>query len=109
MSEQRQEYPSQERHEPAVSVSHLIHTLGKYLPAILLGMAAVMVVYIIVATAAYLLSPSQRSTSQAFRLDFKGADHGEYPNGVKFSTTEIVSAPIVTARVAGVAAASKAA
>jgi hypothetical protein len=95
MSEQRQEFQSQERHEPAVSVSHLIHTLGKYMPAIMLGMAAVMVVYIIVATAAYLLSPSQRSTAQAFRLDFKGAERGEYPNGVKFSPNEIVSAPIL--------------
>lgn len=65
------------------------------MPLIALGMAAVMVGYIIVATAAYLLSPSQHTTSQAFRLDFKGAESGEYPNGVKFSTTEIVSPPIL--------------
>jgi hypothetical protein len=95
MPEQRQDYQHSDRPESAISISHLVHTLRTYLPAIALGMAAVMIAYIIIATAAYLLSPSQRSTSQAFRLDFKGADHGEYPNGVKFSTNEIVSAPIL--------------
>ncbi len=95
MSEQRQEFPGPDRSEHPVSVSHLVHTLRKYLLAISLGMGAVMVGYIIIASAAYLLSPSQRTTWQAFRLDFKGADRGEYPNGLKFSTNEIVSVPIV--------------
>jgi hypothetical protein len=95
MPEQRQEFHSIDRTEYPISVSHLVHTLRKYLPVLSLGMAAVMVGYIIIATAAYLLSPSQRSTSLPFRLDFKGADRGEYPNGLKFSTNEIVSTPIV--------------
>src|SRR5688572_19801343 len=58
-------------------------------------MAAVTVGYVIIATAAYLLVPAQHVTTQSFRLDFKGADRGEYPNGTKFSTTEIVSPPIL--------------
>lgn len=95
MPEQRHDLPHPERAEPAWSVSHLIHTLQKYLPVIALGMVAVMVGYLIVAAAAYLLAPSQRVTSQSFRLDFKGADRGEYPNGMKFSQIEIISAPIV--------------
>jgi hypothetical protein len=95
MPEPRQEFANPDRSEHPVSISHLVHTLRKYLPVIALGMAAVTVAYVIVATAAYLLTPSQRITSQAFRLDFKGADRGEYPNGTKFSTTEIVSAPIL--------------
>lgn len=95
MPEPRQDFATHERSEQPVSISHLIHTLRKYLPVIALGMAAVTVAYVIIATAAYLLTPSQRVTTQAFRLDFKGADRGEYPNGMKFSPTEIVSAPIL--------------
>lgn len=95
MPEPRQDYATHDRPEHPVSISHLIHTLKKYLPVIVFGMAAVTVGYVIIATAAYLLTPAQHVTSQAFRLDFKGADRGEYPNGTKFSTTEIVSPPIL--------------
>lgn len=95
MSEQRQEFQISDRSQYPISISHLVHTLKKYLPVISLGLAAVMVGYVIIATAAYLLSPSQRMTSQPFRLDFKGADRGEYPNGLKFSTNEIVSTPVL--------------
>jgi hypothetical protein len=94
MHEPRQDF-SHERSEPSTSLSHLVHTLSKYMPAIILGMVAVTVGYIIIATALYLLAPAQRATSQGFRLDFKGAERGEYPNGMKFSTNEIVSAPIL--------------
>jgi hypothetical protein len=95
MPEQRHDLSQSDRAEPAWSVSHLIHTLQKYFPVILLGMVAVMVGYVIVAAAAYLLAPSQKVTSQNFRLDFKGADHGEYPNGTKFAPSEILSGPVV--------------
>jgi hypothetical protein len=95
MPEQRHDLPHPDRAEPAWSVSHLIHTLQKYFPVIALGMVAVMIGYVIIAAAAYLLAPAQRVTTQMFRLDFKGADRGEYPNGLKFSPTEIISAPII--------------
>lgn len=95
MPEPRQDFANPDRSEHPVSISHVVHTLRKYLPAIALGMAAVMVAYVIIATAAYLLSPAQYVTTQTFRLDFKGADRGEYPNGIKFSTAEIVSPPIL--------------
>lgn len=95
MSEQRQDFPSPDRSQHPISISHLVHTLRNYLPVISLGFVAVMVGYVIIATAAYLLSPSQRMTSQPFRLDFRGADRGEYPNGQKFATSEIVATPIL--------------
>lgn len=95
MPEPRQDFSSSDRSEHPVSISHLVHTLRLYLPVIALGMAAVTIAYIIIATAAYLLTPSERVVSQTFRLDFKGADRGEYPNGTKFSAPEIVSAPIL--------------
>lgn len=95
MPEPRQDFANSDRSEHPVSISHLIHTLRRYLPVILVGMAAVTIGYVIIATAAYLLTPAQHDTSVPFRLDFKGADRGEYPNGTKFSTTEIVSPPIL--------------
>jgi hypothetical protein len=95
MPEPRQDFASPDRTEHPVSISHLVHTLRKYLPVIALGMATVTVGYVIIATAAYLLVPAQHVTTQSFRLDFKGAERGEYPNGTKFSATEIVSAPIL--------------
>ncbi len=84
-----------EHADPPVSVSHLVRTLGAYLPVITLSILAVLVGYMIVAATAYLLAPSQRVTSLPFRLEFQGADRGEYPNGTKFSGAEIVSTPIV--------------
>ena len=81
--------------EAPVSVSHLIHTLGAYRAVIVMSMIGVAIAYLIVALALYLTAPAQRTTSQPFRLDFQGANEGTYPNGVKFSTSEIVSVPVL--------------
>ena len=78
-----------------MSISHLVHTLNAYAPAILLSAAAVTVLYIIIAVAIYVLSPTQRITSQKFRLDFEGASDARYPNGIKFSSSDITSTPIL--------------
>ena len=80
-----------------MSISRLVHTLNAYAPAILLSLAAVAVLYIIVAVAIYVFSPTQRITSQKFRLDFEGASEGKYPNGIKFSSSDITSTPILLA------------
>lgn len=79
----------------SLSISHLVHTLQRYLSVIALTMAAVAVGCAVLAIAAYLLAPYQRVTSQPFRLEFKGATVGEYPNGVKFSAAEITGTPIL--------------
>jgi len=78
-----------------VSISIVVRTLRAYLPIISLAMAAVAVGYLIVALAIYILAPASRVTSLAFRLEFDGADRGEYPNGTKFSPTEILSTPVL--------------
>lgn len=77
------------------SVSHLVHTLRRYSSVIFISMLGVMVGYAIVAAATYTLAPAHRVTTVQFRLDFEGADRGEYPNGVKFSPTEVLSTPLV--------------
>ena len=78
-----------------MSISHLVHTLRAYAPVILLSLAAVTLVYIVFAIALYVFSPTQRITSQKFRLDFKGASEGLYPNGVKFSSSDVTSTPVL--------------
>jgi hypothetical protein len=95
MPEKRRDSAPVERSEPPGSVSHLVHTLHNYLPVIALGLVVVLVGYIIIAAVVYLFGPSQRITSQTFRVNFKGAERGEYPNGEKFAATEIVSGPIL--------------
>ena len=78
-----------------MSISHLVHTLRTYAPVIVLSTAGVALLYAAIAVLVYLLSPAQRVTSQNFRLDFNGASEGRYPNGTKFSASDITSAPIL--------------
>ncbi|HEX6160125.1 MAG TPA: hypothetical protein VF111_08165, partial [Thermoanaerobaculia bacterium] len=95
-SSSEREYPyASELDEPSISVAHIIHVLRRYVPTILLTLAAVAVGYAIFAAARYLITPSQRVTTQMFRLEFKGATAGAYPNGVKFSPSEILSTPVL--------------
>jgi hypothetical protein len=77
------------------TVSHVFRVLKAYLPVIALTMLAIAVGYVIAAVAIYILAPSQRVTIVPFRLEFEGAERGEYPNGTKFSPTEIISTPIL--------------
>lgn len=81
--------------ERPMSINHFVATLRAYTPVILLSLIAVAVAYVIGAVALYLFSPAQRITSQRFRLDFRGAAEGKYPNGTKFSGTDIISTPIL--------------
>jgi len=85
------EMPEGER----VSLSHLVHALQKYAGIIVLSLLTVLLLYAIVAILVYLRSPAQKSTSLPFRLEFEGANRGEYPNGTKFSTTEITATSVL--------------
>ncbi len=79
--------------EPPASVSHLVHVLRAYSAVIVISMLSVGVAYAVVAILLYLLSPAQRTTTQPFRLAFRGATEGTLPNGVRFTPTEIVGTP----------------
>jgi len=50
---------------------------------------------LILGLAIYLRSPAHRSTSITFRLDFAGAARGQYPNGLKFSPSDIIDTPVL--------------
>lgn len=43
----------------------------------------------------YFLAPAEHLASLKFRLLFEGADKGEYPSGMRFSTDEIVAKPVL--------------
>lgn len=81
--------------DPPVAISHIVRTLRAYLPVIALSLGAVMVGYLILAVAIYVLSPSQSVTTLRFRLEFTGAENGQYPNGTKFSSAEIITTPVL--------------
>ena len=59
---------------------------------------SVSAIFIIAAAAAwvYLRQQNEKVVSLEFRLDFEGADNSEYPNGLKFSTADILSTPVLS-------------
>jgi len=81
--------------ETPISFSHLFHTLRAYSAVIVLSITGVAIAYSIVAIALYLFAPTLKTTSLSFRLDFEGAERRQYPNGLRFSPSEIVSAPVL--------------
>ena len=82
--------------EPStISIAHLFHTVGQYRRVILVSLFAVLLAYALVALAIYVASPAVMTTSLPFRLEFEGAERGEYPNGLKFSTAEIVGTAVL--------------
>ena len=81
--------------EDGISLKALVETLWAYrriISAAVLGVAAIAAV---AALAAVLISPSERLGSIQFRLTFEGAADGKYPNGMPFSSAEIIGAPIL--------------
>lgn len=89
------EHPYPMSEGEGVSLSHLVHTLQKYSRIIVISLLGVLLLYAVLAFLIYLGSPSQKVTSLPFRLEFEGANRGEYPNGTKFSTTEITATPVL--------------
>jgi hypothetical protein len=78
-----------------ISLSHMTHVLRRYAGVIVISLASVALAYLIVATATYLFSARQKVVSLPFRLEFKGASEGNYPNGLKFSVADIVATPVL--------------
>lgn len=87
-----------EREDSSVALAHVVHTLVNYRYAIVLSILTVVALYSLMALGLYLFAPARTVTTLPFRLDFSSASKGEYPNGMKFTTSDIVS-PIVLKRV----------
>jgi len=85
-----------ESYDDEISLLPLIRTLWGYRRFIGAALGAIVILYLMAAVTAYLRQPAERHASLEFRLDFDGADRGEYPNGLKFSRSEIISSPVVS-------------
>jgi hypothetical protein len=78
-----------------IRVGRIVRTLQESWLVMALALAAVAFLIAVVAAITILRQPAQRTVTLPFRLDFQGAERGEYPNGLKFSPAEIVSSPIL--------------
>jgi len=81
--------------EPAFSLPRLFRTLGSYRSSIFTATVAVAVVYILGALVFFLLAPVSQVSRLPFRLEWQGADKGNYPNGTKFNIADIVSERVI--------------
>jgi hypothetical protein len=70
-------------------------TLWAYRRTILIGFGIAAVCWLGLILLVYARVPTERVSSLTFRLTFEGAERGQYPNGTKFSTAEIVSTPVL--------------
>ena len=78
-----------------ISLSHIARTFKRYAGVAVIATATVAITYVIVAAAFFLLAERERMSSLPFRLEFKGAERGEYPNGLKFSVADITAGPVL--------------
>lgn len=78
-----------------VHLGHLVRVLHRYRFVIALIVAAVLAIYGIGAIAYYLRQPAQKTVEVPFRLEFEGVSKFQYPNGARFSSSDIVSTPVL--------------
>jgi len=88
-------YPSAEEVEHPFSLNRLLGILRGYFPAIVLSILAVVVGYTIFAALALVTAPASRTVSLPFRLNFEGASEGRYPNGRRFSSSDILATTVL--------------
>jgi hypothetical protein len=90
-AQDRLEYES----EPAIPLTSMVRTMIRYRYVLLLSLLSAAALYAILAAAIFLFGPSQKIASIPFRLEFSGAETGTYPNGMRFTTSDIVATPIL--------------
>lgn len=94
--EQHEEMYDLEREDDGgISLREVASAIHRRRGAIGIILASVVLLYAIAALALLLLSPSRKLTALPFRLEFRGADRGEYPNGTRFNVAEIVGTPVL--------------
>lgn len=83
----------QELARESLSIRNVTRVLRRYRSAIGITIVSVAAIYLLIAVVVMLVAPKRMVTVVPFRLEFKGSDVGEYPNGRKFSVSEIISTP----------------
>ncbi|HEX2062706.1 MAG TPA: hypothetical protein VHK90_18335, partial [Thermoanaerobaculia bacterium] len=83
-----------ERENP-ISLMNIVRLLRDYAAPIVLAVLAVGIAYLLFAVVYLLMQPVERHTTLGFRLEFPGAENGQYPNGVRFSGSDIIDTPVL--------------
>jgi len=105
MSEKEQNLPSADpdrqlgyynEAEDEISLKDLIFTLWRHRSIIVV--LSLSFIFVVVAAATWIYSKQQitNRVSLEFKLEFEGADRSEYPNGLRFSTADILSTPVLS-------------
>jgi hypothetical protein len=79
-----------------ISIRDLLNRLWFHRASIFVWSLAIAVVVVFVGGLVFLLQSRTESGSLSFRLDFAGVENGEYPSGLRFSTKDIISVPVLT-------------
>ena len=88
--------PFQDDEDSSSSFQPLVRKLWSYRRTMVLSFMLVTVVAIGALLVAFLLSPKERVGTIGFRLTFEGADQDQFPNGTKFSPSEIAGTPVLS-------------
>jgi hypothetical protein len=78
-----------------ISFSYLSSVLERHRRFLVVSTVGLAVLTTTAAILLYLLAGATRATTQAFRVEFEGADQREYPSGKTFTPAEIVSTPVL--------------
>ncbi len=84
-----------ERRSRGISAAAVLDAIRVNVASILLTILAVGIGYFLLAMTYTLMQPVARHSTLGFRLEFPGADAGEYPNGLKFSGGDIIDTPVL--------------
>jgi len=79
-----------------ISLRAYFETIWRYRQVVGLGLVLITALFVLAVWAYSLKVPEERVASIQFRLMFEGAAQDQYPNGIPFSPTDIVGAPVVT-------------
>jgi hypothetical protein len=82
--------------EGALSFAPFVRAIWVERRRIVMSWAISALVFVLGALTYYLLSASERTARVEFRLEFSGAERGEYPNGTPFARADVIAAPILT-------------
>lgn len=78
-----------------ISLDPLFRILWSYRKPIAAAVGTIVVVFVLAALHTYVTRTVQRASVE-FRVPFEGTGRGEYPNGLPFAATDIVSDPVVS-------------
>src|SRR5436305_524189 len=82
--------------EQEISLKPLVHIIWNYRRVIAASVSVFFILCTLGSLFVYISQPIERKASLEFRLLFKGADGGKYPNDILFNPTEIISTAVLT-------------